>query len=43
MARARGAATVFLPTAPHDTPKQMYARMGFQPVYVFRNYLKRLA
>jgi GNAT superfamily N-acetyltransferase len=41
-ARAKGAALVFLPADANDTPKDMYARMGFEPLYVFRNYFKRL-
>lgn len=40
-ARAEGARLVFLPTAANDTPKEMYARMGFEPVYAFRNYWRR--
>jgi GNAT superfamily N-acetyltransferase len=39
-ARADGARIVFLPADAIDTPKLMYARMGFEPVYVFRNYVK---
>ncbi len=41
-ARSKGAAIVFLPADANDTPKDMYLRMGFEPVYVFRNYLKLL-
>ncbi len=26
-----------------DTPKHMYAKMGFRPVAVIRSYLKRLS
>jgi ribosomal protein S18 acetylase RimI-like enzyme len=36
--RAEGASVVFLPAAADDTPKEMYRRMGFEPVYAFRNY-----
>jgi spore maturation protein CgeE len=39
-ARAEGARVVFLPAAAADTPKEMYRRMGFEPVYAFRNYRK---
>jgi ribosomal protein S18 acetylase RimI-like enzyme len=39
-ARAEGARIVFLPAAADDTPKEMYRRMGFEPVYAFRNYRK---
>ena len=38
-ARSKGAGLVFLPAAAEDTPKQMYARMGFQPLFHLRNYL----
>jgi GNAT superfamily N-acetyltransferase len=41
-ARSKGARTVFLPADANDTPKDMYLRMGFEPVYVFRNYVKVL-
>jgi GNAT superfamily N-acetyltransferase len=39
-ARSNGARVVFLPCAANDTPKEMYRRMGFEPVFVFRNYSK---
>lgn len=39
-ARSKGAGLVFLPAAAEDTPKEMYRRMGFEPVYLFRNYSK---
>ncbi|HEX9565249.1 MAG TPA: GNAT family N-acetyltransferase, partial [Gemmatimonadaceae bacterium] len=42
MARAAGASTVFLPAFAGDTPKEMYRRMGFEPVYAFSSYLKQL-
>jgi GNAT superfamily N-acetyltransferase len=41
-ARDKGAGIVFLPAAAEDTPKLMYARMGFEPIYVFRSYVKTL-
>jgi GNAT superfamily N-acetyltransferase len=41
-ARWKGAAIVFLPADANDTPRDMYRRMGFEPVYVLRNYLKLL-
>jgi GNAT superfamily N-acetyltransferase len=41
-AREKGAGLVFLPADANDTPKDMYRRMGFEPVYVFRNYVKLL-
>jgi GNAT superfamily N-acetyltransferase len=37
-ARSKGAELVFLPADANDTPKEMYRRMGFEPVYAFRNY-----
>lgn len=39
-ARRRGAATCFLSARADDTPKDMYARMGFRAVGVMRHYLK---
>ncbi len=41
-ARREGAGPVVIVADPADTPKQMYAAMGFQPVAVKRDYLKRL-
>jgi GNAT superfamily N-acetyltransferase len=41
-ARAEGARIVFLPAAADDTPKEMYRRMGLEPVYAFRNYRKEV-
>ena len=38
--RARGAGPVALETDPSDTPKQMYAAMGFRPLSVSYEYLK---
>lgn len=40
--RANGAGPVVIVADPDDTPKRMYAAMGFRPVAVKRNYLKRL-
>jgi GNAT superfamily N-acetyltransferase len=41
-ARARGAGPVIIGADPNDTPKQMYAAMGFRPLYVSHNYVKLL-
>jgi GNAT superfamily N-acetyltransferase len=41
-ARSKGAELIFLPADANDTPKDMYRRMGFEPIYVFRNYVKLL-
>ena len=41
-ARARGAGPVIINSDPRDTPKHLYARMGFRPLYVQRTYTKRL-
>ena len=38
--RARGAGPVALETDPADTPRQMYAAMGFRPLSVSYEYLK---
>ena len=38
--RARGAGPVALETDPSDTPKHMYAAMGFRPLSVSYEYLK---
>ena len=40
--RSHGAGSVVIVCAPGDTPKQMYAAMGFQPVAVKRNYWKKI-
>jgi GNAT superfamily N-acetyltransferase len=40
--RERGAGPVIINSDPNETPKQMYAAMGFRPLYVHRNYTKRL-
>ncbi len=42
-ARREGAGPVVICADPADTPKQMYAAMGFRPVATKRNYLKRLS
>jgi GNAT superfamily N-acetyltransferase len=38
----RGAGPVIINADPDDTPKQMYAAMGFQPLYVSRSYFREL-
>ena len=40
--RARGTGLVALETDPSDTPKHMYAAMGFRPLSVSYEYLKTL-
>ncbi len=40
-ARERGAGPVVIAARPADTPKQMYAALGFRPFCVRRSYLKR--
>jgi GNAT superfamily N-acetyltransferase len=40
--RGRGAASVIIGADPTDTPKAMYAAMGFRPLLVTSNWLKRL-
>ncbi len=42
-ARRDGASPVVIVADPADTPKQMYATLGFRPVAVKRDYLKRLS
>jgi len=39
-ARERGAAEVLIAARPEDTPRLMYAAMGFRPLCVSRSYLK---
>lgn len=39
-ARARGAGPVLIGARPDDTPKQMYAALGFRPLCVKRAYLR---
>jgi GNAT superfamily N-acetyltransferase len=41
-ARAHGAGPVLIGAAVDDTPKQMYAAMGWRPLYVVRHAVKRL-
>lgn len=41
-ARARGAGPVIISSAIDDTPKHMYAAMGFRPFYVSKTWIKRL-
>ncbi len=41
-ARAHGAGPVAIVADADDTPKRMYAAMGFRPVAVVRKYLRRL-
>jgi GNAT superfamily N-acetyltransferase len=40
-ARERGAGPVIINSNIDDTPKHLYARMGFRPLYVTRSYTKR--
>ena len=42
-ARAKGAGPVVIVADPTDTPKNIYARMGFRPVAVVGHYLKDLS
>jgi GNAT superfamily N-acetyltransferase len=39
-ARERGADQVLIGARPEDTPRRMYASMGFRPLCVTRQYLK---
>jgi GNAT superfamily N-acetyltransferase len=41
-ARRKGAGPVVIVADPLDTPKLMYAAMGFRPVAIYSHYLKRL-
>jgi GNAT superfamily N-acetyltransferase len=41
-ARERGAEAIVITADAKDTPKQMYAAMGFRPLFVSRSYLKHL-
>jgi GNAT superfamily N-acetyltransferase len=41
-ARERGAGPVVINSNIDDTPKHVYARMGFRPLYVSRSYTKRI-
>ncbi len=39
-ARARGASQVLITSEPNDTPKRMYAALGFRPLCTTRSYVK---
>ena len=39
-ARERGAGPIVIVAGPDDTPKNMYAALGFRPVAVTRHYWK---
>ncbi len=39
-ARSRGAGPVVIGAEVNDTPKEMYAALGFQPVCITRGWLK---
>ena len=41
-ARARGADLVLIGARPADSPRHIYASMGFRPLCVTRSYLKTL-
>ena len=41
--RAKGAGPIVIASDPTDTPKNIYARMGFRPIAIESKYLKRLA
>ncbi len=38
--RSRGAGAVVVVADPHDTPREMYAALGFRPVAIKRIYGK---
>jgi predicted GNAT family acetyltransferase len=40
--RRKGAGSVVITADPSDTPKQMYAALGFRPLAVCSHYLKKL-
>ena len=40
--RSEGAGPIVISADTTDTPKRMYAALGFRPVAVKRDYLKRL-
>ena len=42
-ARKHGAGPVIIGADPNDTPKHMYASMGWRPLYVTRHFVKNLA
>jgi GNAT superfamily N-acetyltransferase len=41
-ARSRGARPISITADPHDSPRQMYAAMGFRPLYLTRDYTRLL-
>ncbi len=41
--RRKGAGPVIIAANPNDTPKRMYAAMGFRPIAILSHYTKRLA
>jgi GNAT superfamily N-acetyltransferase len=41
--RGKGAGPVVIAADPADTPKNMYAAMGFRPIAVYSHYLKKLS
>ena len=41
-ARERGAGPVLITSDPYDTPKRMYAALGFRPFCLLRTYTKKL-
>lgn len=41
--RGKGAGPVVIAADPTDTPKHIYARMGFRPVAIQSKYLRRLS
>ena len=41
-ARERGAGPVIITADPSDTPRQMYAALGFRPLFLHREYVKLL-
>jgi Predicted acetyltransferase len=41
--RARGAGPIVIAADPTDTPKNIYARLGFRPVAWLSKYLKQLS
>jgi GNAT superfamily N-acetyltransferase len=42
-AREQGAGPVIITADPNDTPRQLYASLGFQPLLLHREYLKLLS
>jgi GNAT superfamily N-acetyltransferase len=41
--RRKGAGPVIIAADPTDTPKNMYAAMGFQPIAIYSHYLKKIS